>query len=125
VREDDVRLTTHGVETQDAVDIAVCTLSDAGASVVSARSVPEALGILSDDGAGPFDAVVTDIGMPDGDGYTLLTEMRALPRDGVRDLPVIAVTAYATLEDRTRANGFVMNAVAPACKAAVRLESSP
>ena len=88
---------------QDALDIAICTLADAGASVVSARSVPEALGILNDDGGGPFDAVVTDIGMPGGDGYLLLTELRTLPRHEVRDLPVIAVTAYATPEDRKRA----------------------
>jgi CheY-like chemotaxis protein len=88
---------------QDALDIAICTLADAGASVVSARSVPEALGILNDDGGGPFDAVVTDIGMPGGDGYMLLAEMRTLSRHQVRDLPVIAVTAYATPEDRKRA----------------------
>ena len=87
----------------DALDIALCTLADAGASVVSARSVPEALGILRDHTTGPFDAVVTDIGMPGGDGYTLLTEVRALPRETVRDLPMIAVTAYATPEDRKRA----------------------
>ncbi len=88
---------------QDALDIALCTLGDAGASVVSARSVPEALVILGDEATGPFDAVVTDIGMPDGDGYALLTELRALPRREVRDLPVIAVTAYATPQDRKRA----------------------
>jgi PAS domain S-box-containing protein len=87
----------------DALDIALCTLADAGASVVSARSVPEALGILRDGTARPFDAVVTDIGMSDGDGYALLNEMRALPRQQVRDLPVIAVTAYAMPEDRKRA----------------------
>ena len=88
---------------QDALDIALCTLADAGASVVSARSAPEALGILRDGATGRFDAVVTDIGMADGDGYALLTGMRALPRAEVRDLPVIAVTAYATPEDRKRA----------------------
>jgi CheY-like chemotaxis protein len=41
--------------------------------------------------------------MPGGDGYALLTEVRALPRDVVRDLPMIAVTTYATPEDRKRA----------------------
>ena len=88
---------------QDALDIALCTLADAGASVVSVRSVPEALGILRERATGRFDAVVTDIGMAGGDGYSLLDGIRELSQPELRDLPVIAVTAYATPEDRKRA----------------------
>jgi signal transduction histidine kinase/ActR/RegA family two-component response regulator len=46
--------------------------------------------------------VVTDIAMPEQDGYALLRRLRALPDDR-RNLPAIAVTAHARTEDRARA----------------------
>jgi CheY-like chemotaxis protein len=59
--------------------------------------------------------LVSDIGMPDVDGYELLTRVRALgPARGGR-LPAIALTAFARSEDRTRAlhAGFLVHVSKP------------
>ncbi len=72
-------------------------LTAAGADVRAASSVPEAIGCL--DHFTPH-AVVTDIAMPEQDGYSLLEQLRS--RAG-RDVPAIAVTAYGRPEDRERA----------------------
>jgi CheY-like chemotaxis protein len=49
------------------------------------------------------DVLVSDIGMPVEDGYSLISAVRSLPRDQGGQVPAIALTAYARLEDRTRA----------------------
>jgi CheY-like chemotaxis protein len=49
------------------------------------------------------DVLVSDISMPDGDGYTLLRRVRALPVEQGGGTPAIAVTALARGEDRRRA----------------------
>jgi CheY-like chemotaxis protein len=46
------------------------------------------------------DAVVTDLAMPGRDGFALLAELRA--RDATKALPVLALTAFAAMEDRRR-----------------------
>jgi CheY-like chemotaxis protein len=48
------------------------------------------------------DVVVSDIGMPGEDGYSLIRRLRALPDDAGRT-PAVALTAFARGEDRTRA----------------------
>lgn len=83
---------------EDARYLLVAMLEHAGAEVVAARSVDEALALFAS--AAP-DAVVTDIGMPEKDGYVLVRELRQ--RDGKAHLPIVALTAYARSEDRTRA----------------------
>ena len=47
------------------------------------------------------DVVVTDLALPGMDGFELVTRMRAYPR--LTDVPVIALSGYATLEHATRA----------------------
>ena len=86
----------------DALEILCRTLADAGATITAARSVHEALALLRGDSLDPPHAVVSDIGMPGDDGYGFLRALRTLP-PGHGDVPVIAVTAYATPEDRKRA----------------------
>ena len=89
----------------DAREIVSTTVADAGASVTAVGSVAEALGTLRDNRSDRPDVVVADIGLPGADGYTLISEIRCLsPEEGGR-LPVIAVTAYATAEDRRTALG--------------------
>ena len=88
----------------DAREIIVRSVSDVGALVTAVGSAAEAMALLRNGTA--TDVVVTDIGMPGEDGYAFLRELHMLP--GGR-LPAIAVTAYATGEDRRRAlqEGFV------------------
>jgi CheY-like chemotaxis protein len=80
----------------------VCTvLEGAGATVTIAASASEALTVLA---AKPVDLILSDLGMPDVDGYDFLAQLRARERDAQRSaVPAIAMTAYASAEDRRRA----------------------
>jgi CheY-like chemotaxis protein len=74
-------------------------LDDCGAHCVCAGDVREALERLT---TLPFDIVLSDIGMPDKDGYELMREMRSRESHTGRTVPAIAITAYARAEDRQR-----------------------
>lgn len=64
-------------------------------AVGSAQGVPQLLQTT------PIDILVSDIGMPDEDGYSLIRRLRLLP---VEQMPIaVALTGYARLEDRERA----------------------
>jgi signal transduction histidine kinase len=69
-----------------------------GASVTTAESASEALTRAVD--KRPH-IIVSDIGMPEVDGYQLLEQLRILP--GLGDVPAIAISGYASEEDRERA----------------------
>ena len=47
--------------------------------------------------------IVSDIGMPGEDGYDLIRRIRTLPAAGKKNIPAIALTAFARNEDRTKA----------------------
>jgi len=88
-------------------------LEAAGATVVLAGSAAEALAALA---VAPVDVVLSDVGMPDVDGYDFMAAVRARERLEGRDpVPAIAVTAYATSEDRRRAvtRGFQAHVAKP------------
>ncbi|HTG33037.1 MAG TPA: ATP-binding protein [Thermoanaerobaculia bacterium] len=86
-------------------------LSLQGAEMAAAASVNQALGLLADFTP---DVLVSDIGMPERDGYDLIREIRALGYDA-EDLPAVAVTAFASPEDRRRAltAGFQVHLAKP------------
>jgi CheY-like chemotaxis protein len=87
-------------------------LEDHGADVCPVGSAAAALVELE---TWTPDVLVSDIGMPDTDGYELLRRVRGLgPERGGR-LPAIALTAFARTEDRTRAlrAGFVAHVCKP------------
>ncbi|KVQ44099.1 hybrid sensor histidine kinase/response regulator [Burkholderia territorii] len=79
-------------------------LETLGAQVSTARSGRDALDVVARQ---PPSVVLSDLAMPDGDGYWLLDHIRRLPDGGGR-LPVVAVTAHAGTADRNRvmAAGF-------------------
>jgi len=85
-------------------------LENAGARVRSAANGRQAIGEL--DGWRP-DLLVTDLGLPDMDGYALLREVRLQHPDW--GLPAVAVSAYARTDDRERvlAAGFVAHIAKP------------
>jgi signal transduction histidine kinase/DNA-binding response OmpR family regulator len=87
----------------DNLELLAFALRSAGGDVTDVDSVNDAMRAFR---AGNIDVIVTDIAMPDRDGFTLLEEIRV---DGTTGrIPVIAVTAHARMEDRERvsAAGF-------------------
>jgi CheY-like chemotaxis protein len=84
----------------DARTLARRVLEECGAEVVTVGSTVEALAVVKEDSG--VSVVVSDIGMPEHDGYDLITRMRAMPGSSGR-LPAIALTALARDEDRKRA----------------------
>ncbi|MBA2705623.1 MAG: response regulator [Blastocatellia bacterium] len=61
------------------------------------------------------DLLVSDIGMPVEDGYSLITKLRKLKTKRAREMPAVALTAYASKEDqaRTLAAGFQVHVAKP------------
>ena len=75
-------------------------------------SVDEALRLLAEERP---DVLVSDIGMPEEDGYSLIRRVRALDAKVGGNVPAIALTAYARAEDRMKAilAGFQMHVAKP------------
>ncbi|HVX11815.1 MAG TPA: response regulator [Pirellulales bacterium] len=82
------------------------------AEVTSASSVAEALVAFH---KSPPDVLVSDIGMPEQDGYDLIREIRRLPPEKGGRIPAMALTAFAREEDRLQAlaAGFQTHATKP------------
>lgn len=101
-----VLLAEDDPDTQDMIGQA---LRDAGASVIPVKSGEEALRQVAKD---PPDVLISDIGMPDMDGYRLLSLIQAQVS---RIPPAIALTAYATEADKqlALAAGFQSHVVKP------------
>jgi len=79
-------------------------LEQCGANVTPAASAAEALSALDAPGDQPrFDVLVSDVGLPEKDGYELLADVRR--RGAGVALPALALTAYAREEDKLRALG--------------------
>jgi PAS domain S-box-containing protein len=86
----------------DIRDLLTYTLEVCGAEVIAVATANAAISALADSSL-PMDILISDIGMPDEDGYSLLRRVRALkPENGGR-IPAIALTAYARIQDRTAA----------------------
>jgi PAS domain S-box-containing protein len=75
------------------------------AEVSCVSSVGDALEKLAED---KFSLLVSDIGMPEMDGYDLITALRKMDESANHDIPAIALTAYASTQDKRRAlmSGF-------------------
>jgi signal transduction histidine kinase/ActR/RegA family two-component response regulator len=84
----------------DARTLARRVLEECGAHVFTAGSAAEALATMDDGRA--LSILVSDIGMPEQDGYDLIRLMRLRPGDAGR-VPAVALTALARAEDRKRA----------------------
>jgi CheY-like chemotaxis protein len=87
-------------DAEDAREALSMLLGQFGALVTAVGSADEALSVLEREQP---HVLLSDIAMPDEDGYTLIRKVRA--RDAARGgrVPAAALTAYATPEDRMRA----------------------
>jgi PAS domain S-box-containing protein len=87
-------------------------LEDRGAQPVCLSNAEQALGAVSRE---RFDVLLSDVGMPDMDGFELIRQIRRMDKSRSRPLPAIAITAYARPEDRQRSllAGFHMHLSKP------------
>jgi CheY-like chemotaxis protein len=92
-------------DSTDGRTLTSLVLTQAGATVTAVGSVREALQML--EGERP-DVLVSDIGLPDEDGYGLIRQIREREAEHGGFLPAVALTGYARAEDRAQslAAGF-------------------
>ncbi|AFZ36579.1 multi-sensor hybrid histidine kinase [Stanieria cyanosphaera PCC 7437] len=84
----------------DARNLLTVLLTQYGAEVLSVASTTEVLANLE---SFQPDLLISDIGMPNLDGYSLIEQVRALPPEKGGEVNAIALTAYAREEDRQQA----------------------
>ena len=85
-------------DSEDTLTLLSAVFSREGANVTTATSAAEALELAVNKRPA---VIISDIGMPDVDGYQLLEQLKVLP--GMDDVPAIAISGYASDEDRERA----------------------
>jgi signal transduction histidine kinase len=96
------RLSLRGVrvlvveDDADALELLRVMLEEAGADVVGVTSARAAL-----EARGLFDVIISDIGMPEMDGYTFVRRLRS--QLSTATIPAIALSAYARIADVERA----------------------
>src|SRR5690349_4760755 len=85
---------------QDTHELVTALLTTCGAEVVSVSSATEALDQMERQ---RFDLLISDIGMPEMNGYDLISRIRQLGEEHGGRTPAVALTAYAGFDDRKRA----------------------
>jgi CheY-like chemotaxis protein len=96
----------------DTLDLLKVVLDNSGADVVTAASAREAIDTFEH---WRPDILVSDLAMPEQDGYQLIGEVRSRGPERGGNIPAVALTAYARSEDRRRAltSGFQMHLAKP------------
>jgi len=84
----------------DNREFLVAAIEQLGATATAAASAAEAIELLQQS---PPDILVSDIGMPVEDGYSLIRKVRSSELGTAKRLPAVALTAYASESDRDRA----------------------
>ena len=86
-------------------EIAQTLLEHDGALVTTAANGKEALELFQAKPAGAFDAILMDVMMPEMNGYEATRAIRLCDKPDAADVPIIAMTANAFIEDIARAQG--------------------
>uniref|UniRef100_UPI001F2E4212 hybrid sensor histidine kinase/response regulator n=1 Tax=Nostoc sp. CMAA1605 TaxID=2055159 RepID=UPI001F2E4212 len=76
----------------DSLELVKFMLEQEGAEILGVSAATQALSMLIQ---AQFDLLISDIGMPEMDGYKFIRQVRGLPPQFNRDIPAIALTAYA------------------------------
>jgi PAS domain S-box-containing protein len=84
----------------DACALIEQILTEWEATVITAPSAATAFEAMRTE---QFDVILSDIGMPDEDGYSFIRRVRALPKENGGETPAVALTAFAREEDRQHA----------------------
>ena len=85
---------------EDSREMVKHVLEKVGAKVSAVDSAQAAVAFVR---RHPLDLLISDIGMPDEDGFALMRKIRALPDEEGAKVPGIALTAYARKEDAQQA----------------------
>jgi signal transduction histidine kinase/DNA-binding response OmpR family regulator len=96
----------------DSRDLLTTILKQCGSDVRCSESAADAMETFHE---WHPDLLVSDIGMPNEDGYSLIRRLRELESDLARGIPAMALTAYATDDDRLQAlsAGFQIHVAKP------------
>ena len=96
----------------DSRELAMRVLTGSRAEVRTAAGAAEAMVLVE---AYRPDVLVSDIGMPDADGFALLRRVRSLGPERGGDVPAVALTAFGRSEDRAQAlrAGFMAHLIKP------------
>jgi len=84
-------------DVSDVTEMLSVLMTHAGYEVSTASSAPDAIALAREH---HFDVVISDIGMPEMNGYELAKALRLLP--GYESIPMVAVTGYSMFDDRNR-----------------------
>jgi signal transduction histidine kinase len=97
-------------DSPDTLSLLQMLFTKKGCRVMAAESAPQALRLASTEAPA---VIISDIGLPEMDGYELLAKLRGLP--GLEKVPAIALSGYAMGEDRERAlaAGFIAHVAKP------------
>ena len=97
-------------DNDDARDLVSFILAAAGASVEATASAADGFEALR---SSLPQVLVSDIGMPNEDGYSLMRRIRALQSKEGGDTPAIALSAFARVEDRRRRSRRALQSTLP------------
>jgi PAS domain S-box-containing protein len=92
----------------DSREVLQLFLEQSGATLMSAASAKTAIALLKTSVANLPDILISDLAMPDEDGYSMIGRIRDLPPEQGGRIPAIALSAFATNESKQRAleSGF-------------------
>ena len=99
----------------DSREVLQLFLEQSGAYVFSAESAKAAIEFLSKPKNGLPHLIISDLAMPDEDGYSLISRIRHFPADRGGTIPAIALSAFTTAESKQKAfdSGFQLYATKP------------
>lgn len=96
----------------DTLELVSFILEEYGTEVITAASATEAIAAIAQFNP---NILISDIAMPGVDGYSLIRKVRTLSSERGGQIPAIALTAYASEEERSRLldSGFQMHIAKP------------
>ena len=87
----------------DSREVLQLFLEQSGASVRTAESARSAMSLFTDVRAKRPDIIISDLAMPEEDGYSLISRIRQLPPEKGGTIPALALSAFASAESRQKA----------------------
>lgn len=87
----------------DSREVLQLFLEQNGAIVKSAESANKAMSLLRENNGNLFNVIISDLAMPDIDGYSLIKQIRSLPKEKGSKIPALALSAFASTENKKKA----------------------